>query len=97
MKSSVLTSRAWALLIAAALLTIAGALNFQQRLRHKSPPTDGIKWTQTANGIVAEAIDPASSVGRAGVLSADAGVRVDEVLMDGEANGGDAVAKGVTL
>ncbi|HYJ45402.1 MAG TPA: hypothetical protein VEV81_02230, partial [Pyrinomonadaceae bacterium] len=79
-----LTTRAWALLIAAALLTIAGALNFQQRLRHKSPPTDGIKWTQTANGIVAEAIDPASSVGRAGVLSIRPGDILRGISEDGK-------------
>src|SRR5690242_5839904 len=84
MKSSVLTTRAWALLIAAALLTVAGALNFQQRLKHKSPPTDGITWAQTASGIVAESIDPNSSVGRAGVLSIRPGDILRGIGEDGE-------------
>jgi PAS domain S-box-containing protein len=69
MKGSVLTTRAWVLLITAALLAIAGALNFEQRWKHKSPPTDGIKWVQITNGIVAQAVDPNSNVGRAGLLS----------------------------
>src|SRR3954468_18718370 len=83
MKGSVLTTRAWALLIAAALLTVAGALNFQQRLKHKSPPPDGIKWVQTENGIVAETIDPNSSVGRAGVLSIRPGDILRGISEDG--------------
>ncbi|HEX8846073.1 MAG TPA: ATP-binding protein [Pyrinomonadaceae bacterium] len=84
-----LTTKAWVLLIAAALLTIAGALNFQQRLKHKSPPTDGIRWVQTENGILAESVDPDSSVGRAGILSilpgdilrgiSEDGIQFDEV------------------
>ncbi|MDT5123994.1 MAG: hypothetical protein QOC96_3476 [Acidobacteriota bacterium] len=76
MKGSVLTTRAWVLLIAAALLTVAGALNFQQRLRHKSPPTDGIRWIQTAQGVAAQEVDPNSNVGRAGILS----VRPGDIL-----------------
>ena len=87
MKGSVLTTRAWVLLIAAALLTIAGALNFQQRWKHKSPPTDGIRWVQTPKGIVAQSIDPNSNAGRAGVLSVQPGdilrgVSLDEVEFD---------------
>ena len=73
MKSSVLTTRAWVLLIVAALLAVAGALNFGQRWKHKSPPTDGITWVQTSNGVVAQAIDPDSNAGRAGVLSVQPG------------------------
>jgi PAS domain S-box-containing protein len=73
MKGSVLTTRAWVLLIAAALLAVAGALNFVQRWKHTSPPTDGIKWVQTNNGIVAQSVDPNSNVGRAGILSIRSG------------------------
>src|SRR5205085_2308307 len=83
MKGSVLTTRAWVLLIAAALLTVAGALNFQQRLKHKSPPTDGIRWVQTENGILAQSIDPNSSVGRAGVLSIRPGDILRGISEDG--------------
>src|SRR5437870_4979008 len=44
MKGSVLTGKTWLLLIAAALLIAAGALNFSQRLRHRPPPWDGVTW-----------------------------------------------------
>ena len=69
MKGSVLTTRAWVLLIAATLLAVAGALNFGQRWKHTSPPTDGIKWVQATGGIIAQSVDPNSNVGRAGILS----------------------------
>src|ERR1044071_3561604 len=87
MKSSVLTTRAWVLLIVAALLAVAGALNFGQRWKHKSPPTDGIKWVQTSNGVVAQSVDPNSNVGHAGVLSVQPGdilrsISEDEVKFD---------------
>jgi two-component system NtrC family sensor kinase len=87
MKGSVLTTRAWVLLIAAALLAVAGALNFGQRWKHKSPPTDGIKWVQTSNGILAQSVDPNSNVGHAGVLSVQPGdilrsISEDEVTFD---------------
>lgn len=87
MKGSVLTTRAWVLLIAAALLAVAGALNFAQRWEHKSPPTDGIKWVQTTNGVVAQSVDSNSNVGRAGVLSVQPGdilrsISEDEVTFD---------------
>ncbi|HKR00169.1 MAG TPA: ATP-binding protein [Pyrinomonadaceae bacterium] len=69
-----LTTRAWVLLIVAALLTIAGVLNFQQRWKHKSPPTDGITWVQQSSGrVVAQSVDPNSNVGRSGVLSVQPG------------------------
>src|SRR5215210_3252012 len=87
MKGSVLTTRAWVLLIATALLAVAGALNFGQRWKHKAPPTDGIKWVQTSNGIVAQAVDPKSNAGRAGILSVQPGdilrsISEDEVKFD---------------
>ncbi|MDQ3817971.1 MAG: ATP-binding protein [Acidobacteriota bacterium] len=83
MKASVLTTRAWVLLIAASLLTVAGALNFRQRLKHKSPPTDGIRWAQTAKGVVAEDVDPNSNVGRAGILSVRPGDILRGISEDG--------------
>ena len=76
MKGSVLTTRAWVLLILAAVLAVAGALNFGQRWKHKSPPTDGMRWVQTAEGVVAQDVDPNSNVGRAGILS----VRPGDIL-----------------
>ena len=83
MKGSVLTTRAWVLLIAASLLTVAGVLNFRQRLKHKSPPTDGIRWVQTAKGVVADDVDPNSNVGRAGVLSVRPGDILKGISEDG--------------
>ncbi|PYS52003.1 MAG: hypothetical protein DMF68_02765 [Acidobacteria bacterium] len=83
MKGSVLTTRAWVLLIAASLLTVAGVLNFRQRLKHKSPPTDGIRWVQTAKDIVAESIDPDSNVGRAGILNIRPGDILKGISEDG--------------
>jgi PAS domain S-box-containing protein len=87
MKGSVLTTRAWVLLIAAALLAVAGALNFGQRWKHQSPPTDGIRWTQTSKGPLAQSVDPKSNTGRAGVLSVQPGdilrsISLDEVQFD---------------
>jgi two-component system NtrC family sensor kinase len=83
MKGSVLTTRAWVLLIVAALLAVAGALNFQQRWKHKAPPTDGIKWIQTTQGVVAQSVDPNSSAGRAGVLSVQSGDILRSIGQDG--------------
>ncbi|HKC63642.1 MAG TPA: hypothetical protein VKB86_08390, partial [Pyrinomonadaceae bacterium] len=83
MKGSVLTTRAWVLLIAASLLAVAGVLNFRQRLKHKSPPTDGIRWVQTAKGVMAEDVDPNSNVGRAGILSVRPGDILKGVSEDG--------------
>src|SRR5256885_7839451 len=78
MKGAVLTTRAWALLIAAALLTAAGALNFTQRLKHKPPPTDGVTWMQTKDGVIAEAVSPASTGARAGILPGDHLIAISE-------------------
>ena len=44
MKGSVLTGKTWWLLVAAALLIAAGALNFSQRLRLRPPAWDGVTW-----------------------------------------------------
>jgi len=53
MKGSVLTAKTWVLLIVAALLIAAGALNFSQRLRQQPPPWDGVTWIDTKDGVVA--------------------------------------------
>ena len=84
MKGSVLTVRTWVLLIVAALLIAAGALNFLQRLKHKSPPTDGVLWTQTKDGVVAETVNPDSAAGRAQILPGDIllGISEDEYTFD---------------
>jgi PAS domain S-box-containing protein len=68
MKNSVLTTKGWALLIVAAVLVAAGTLNFAQRLTHTAPPTDGVDWIQTPQGIVANAVKSDSPAGRKGVF-----------------------------
>ncbi len=71
MKRSVLTTRAWVLLIATAVLVAAGTLNFAQRLTHTPPPTDGIDWRQDPKGIIARMVAPGSTGDRAGILPGD--------------------------
>ncbi|MBA2503973.1 MAG: PAS domain S-box protein [Pyrinomonadaceae bacterium] len=81
MKNSGLTTQTWVLLIAAALLIACGALNFNYRLKHTPPPTDGIDWTITKEGVVAESVDQTHAGGRAGILPGD---RLVAVSTDGE-------------
>ena len=64
MKDSVLTTKGWALLIVAAVLVAAGTINFAQRLTHTAPPTDGIDWVKSGEGIVARSIKQDSPAGR---------------------------------
>src|SRR5713226_303980 len=71
MKGSVLTSRTWLLLITAALLIAAGVLNFSQRLRFHPPPTDGVTWIDTAQGVVAKTVQPGSAAARARMIPGD--------------------------
>ena len=59
------------MLSSAALLVTAGVLNFGQRLRHETPPWDGVRWTDTKQGIVAETVEPNSSGARAQILPGD--------------------------
>jgi two-component system, NtrC family, sensor kinase len=71
MKGSVLTGRTWLLLGATALFVVAGALNFSQRLRHQSPPWDGVTWVDTAQGVIAKAVEPESAAARARIIPGD--------------------------
>ena len=77
-----MTTRAWVLLIVAALLVAAGILNLAQRLTHTPPPTDGVHWEQTSEGLVARSVDPASPLGRLGVLGVQPGDRLVAVSLD---------------
>lgn len=88
MKGSVLTGKTWLLLIIAALLIAAGALNFSQRLGHKPPPWDGVTWVDTSQGIVAKAIERDSAASRAQMIPGDrllaislTGQRCEEVTL----------------
>jgi len=58
-------------LAGAALLVTAGVLNFGQRLKHETPPWDGVRWTDTKQGILAETVEPNSSGARAQILPGD--------------------------
>ena len=71
MKGSVLTTKAWFLLIGAALLIAAGILNFGQRARQETPPWDGVEWVDTADGIIAKSIEKGSAAERAWLLPGD--------------------------
>jgi PAS domain-containing protein len=72
------------LLMAAALLVVAGGLNFYQRLTRTPPLTDGVTWKQTAKGVVAQSVDPNSAAGRAGVLGVLPGDRLIAISSDEE-------------
>jgi two-component system NtrC family sensor kinase len=58
-------------LASAALLVTAGVLNFGQRLKHETPPWDGVRWSDTKQGILAETVDSGSSGARAQILPGD--------------------------
>jgi PAS domain S-box-containing protein len=77
-----LTTRTWVLLLVTALLTAAGALNFAQRLTHKPPLTDGVKWAQTQDGIYARTVAPDAPASRAGVLGLQPGDHLIAISLD---------------
>jgi len=81
MKRSVLTGKTWLLLATAALLIAAGAVNFSQRLSHQGPPTDGVTWVDTSQGIIAKAVAPGSAAARARMIPGD---RLLAISMTGE-------------
>jgi PAS domain S-box-containing protein len=71
-------------LSSAALLVTAGVLNFGQRLRHETPPWDGVRWTDTKQGILAETVEPNSSGARGQILPGDhlIGISIDNRKYD---------------
>jgi hypothetical protein len=81
MKDSVLTTKGWALLIVAAVLVAAGTVNFAQRLTHTAPPTDGIDWVKTPQGVVADSVKADSPAGRKGVFGVMPGDRLVGVVV----------------
>jgi hypothetical protein len=78
-KRSVFTNLTWLLLIGAALLVTAGVLNFGQRARRETPPWDGVRWTDTTDGVIAEVVTPNTAGARAWLLPGDrlAGISID--------------------
>jgi len=81
MKGSVLTGKTWWLLVAAALLIAAGALNFSQRLRLRPPAWDGVTWEDTSQRVVAKAVEPGSAAARARMIPGD---RLMAISMTGQ-------------
>ncbi|HKP47825.1 MAG TPA: ATP-binding protein, partial [Pyrinomonadaceae bacterium] len=71
MKRSVFTTGTWLVLVASGLLVTVAVLNFGQRLRHETPPWDGVTWTETRQGIIAEQVEAGSSGARAQILPGD--------------------------
>ena len=59
------------MLAATALLVTAGVLNFAQRLRHETPPWDGVRWTETRQGTIAETIEAGSAAARGQIVPGD--------------------------
>jgi len=70
-KRSVFTTGTWLVLAGTALLVTAGVLNFAQRLRHETPPWDGVRWTDTSQGIVAETVEADSAAARGQIVTGD--------------------------
>jgi hypothetical protein len=86
-KGSVLTTKTWVLLIAAALLVAAGVLNFlvaagvlnfAGRGSYQPPPTDGVLWVQAGDHVLAQTVKPDSSGARAGILPGDRLIAISE-------------------
>ena len=59
------------MLAGTALLVAAGVLNFAQRLRHETPPWDGVGWTDSSQGIIAETIESGSAAARGQIVPGD--------------------------
>jgi two-component system NtrC family sensor kinase len=68
---SVFTTGTWLVLAGASLLVTAGILNFAQRVRHETPPWDGVRWADTSQGIVAETVEPGSAAARGLIVPDD--------------------------
>lgn len=84
MKGKILTSWSLVWLLATVLLIAGGALNLSQRANHALPPTDGAIWTQRADGIYAEKVEPNLAASRAGIAVGDKllGISLDEKQFD---------------
>ena len=68
-------------MVVAVLLVAGGALNLSQRASRSLPPSDGVLWTQKADGIYAEKVLQGLSASRAGVSPGD---RIEAISLDGQ-------------
>jgi two-component system, NtrC family, sensor kinase len=87
MKGKVLTSWSLVWLMATVLFVAGAALNLSQRSYHALPPTDGVQWSQRADGIYAARVEPGFAAARAGISTGDKllgisldGAKFDEVV-----------------
>ncbi len=84
MKDKIITSWSLIWLLATVLFVAGGALNLSQRAYHDLPPTDGVIWTQKADGIYAEKVAPNLAASRAGIAVGDKliGISLDDKQFD---------------
>ncbi len=84
MKGKILTSWSLIWLLATVLLVVGGALNLSNRANHILPPTDGVLWTQKADGIYAAKVLPNLAASRAGIAVDDRliGIGLDDKNID---------------
>lgn len=71
MKGKMLTRWSLIWLLATVIFVAGGALNLFHRAYHDLPPTDGVYWTQKADGIYAEKVLPGLAASRAGIAVGD--------------------------
>lgn len=81
MKEKMLTSWSLIWLLASVLFVAAGALSLSQRAFQNMPPTDGVRWSQRADGIYADKVIPGFAGSRAGISVGD---RLIGIGFDGE-------------
>lgn len=81
MKGKVLTSWSLMWLLVTVLFVAGGALNLSQRAFQKLPPTDGVTWVRSDQGLVAEKVTPGLSGFRAGLAVGD---RLIGISLDGD-------------
>ena len=84
MKEKMLTSWSLIWLLASVLFVTAAALNMSQRAFQNLPPTDGVLWSQRADGIYADKVQQGFAGSRAGVSVGDKliGIGLDEHKID---------------
>src|SRR5687767_14102201 len=87
MKEKMFTSSSLIWLLAAVLFVTAAALNLSQRAFQNMPPTDGVRWSQRADGIYADKVTPGLAGARAGISTGDKligigfdGEKTDEII-----------------
>ncbi len=81
MKEKMLTSWSLVWLLACVLFVTAGVLSLSQRAFQNLPPTDGVLWSQRADGIYAEKVTPGFAGSRAGI---PVGAKLIGIGLDGD-------------